>query len=119
MLAANDQKDLLRDIPAINVTRKTQWVVNDPKTESLFYRDLDQRLIDKLETDNFAFHYHDWAVSYEDFNKSASHFFKVTQIDTLAELNNLEFVIGAEAHNYPIFGVLFHPEYQWLNFSHG
>jgi hypothetical protein len=29
--------------------------------------------------------------------------------------NNIEFLAAIEAHNYPIYGTMFHPEYQILD----
>jgi len=58
-----------------------------------------------------ALHAHDWAITTKMFNHypKLKEFMKVTQTDTF---KGKEFVDAFEAKNYPIYGTMYHPEYQ-------
>jgi anthranilate/para-aminobenzoate synthase component II len=66
-------------------------------------------LINKLGTENLAFHAHDWVIDLETYKKSQqlSDFFEILATD---KNEGMEFVVAVEAKNYPISGVMFHPE---------
>ncbi|CDW82106.1 gamma-glutamyl hydrolase-like [Stylonychia lemnae] len=118
MLAAGDIYTL-KVVRSINTNRETFWAIKDPKTESRLFSRFDQILLDKFQTQKLAFHYHDFGVPLADFknNQKISSFFKILQTDTLIEQGNLEFVASVEAFNYPIYGTLYHPEYQVLEYG--
>ena len=59
---------------------------------------------------NTALHIHNWAVKLSDFEniETLKNFFKVISTDVARDV---PYVTAAEAYNYSIFGVLYHPEY--------
>ena len=61
--------------------------------------------------ENLAFHAHDWTVATKTYQTSPklANFFKILATDTL---NGTEFVMAVQAHKYPIYGIMNHPETQ-------
>lgn len=62
-----------------------------------------------------VYHLHQWSITTETYNKveSMKKMFKVIATDSQ---NGVEFVNAFEAYNYPIYGMIFHPEYQNMEF---
>jgi len=61
------------------------------------------------------FHYHHFGITKDDFYKSKIHeHFQVLSYD---ECDSQHYITSIEAYSYPIYGVLFHPEYQWLQYK--
>eukprot|EP00347_Sterkiella_histriomuscorum_P007669 403348028 len=112
MLAAGDIYTLER-IPALNVNRKTNWTVH-PTNQSRMFKTLTEEIIKGYEQQELAFHFHNFGISTSRFQSlpNLSNFFNVLQTDNL---NGLDYVVAIEAKEYPIYGVLYHPEYQMLD----
>lgn len=70
-----------------------------------------EQVISNMETESYAYHAHDHVVAVETYDSSEAlgNFFKILATDTN---EGLEFVMAVEARNYPIAGVMFHPETQ-------
>lgn len=64
-----------------------------------------------MATDKVAIHFHNWGILESDFNSidSLKAFFKVTSANESPE--GLRYLTGMEAFNYPLFSVIYHPEY--------
>ena len=64
-----------------------------------------------METGSFALHAHDYVISTETYNNSEAlgDFFTVLGTDIH---EGTEFVVAVESKDYPIAGVMFHPETQ-------
>jgi anthranilate/para-aminobenzoate synthase component II len=71
-------------------------------------------LLTDLKTKAYAFHAHDYVVSRKAFAESQqlSDFFKIVATDSH---DNKTFVTAVESRNYPISGVMFHPETQTIS----
>lgn len=75
-----------------------------------------------MTTDDLVFHCHNWAITKETFvnSKLLSDFFHLLSTDNglpqSLEPSLPEFVTAVEAKEYPIFGCLYHPEYQFMHF---
>ena len=69
-----------------------------------------------MSNEDLAFHAHNWAITKASFEDAGalSTFYNLVATDKSEEF--AEFVTAIEAKNYPIFGTLFHPEYQLLDF---
>lgn len=118
MLAAGDI-NTLKDVPALNVNKVTKWTVNDPKKTTRLFSNFDETLIKRFESKPLAFHFHNFGVPLTDFTRNAelNGFFRILQTDSIKELNDLTYVVSVEAHRYPIYGMLYHPEYQLLDYG--
>ena len=71
-----------------------------------------------MQSEKYALHLHEWSIYYETYEKSDSfkNFFKIIATD-VNEVNNKKFITAFEAYNYPIYGLMFHPEYQMFKFQ--
>ena len=64
-----------------------------------------------METEEILLQAHDWVISIETFEDHLSDFFTLLATDHKGEgLDREEFVMAYEAKEYPIFGIMFHPE---------
>lgn len=107
-LANDDYRDTLTNVRIYRESRPFKWTV-DPKKESLIFKDFPKSILKRMEKEKLSFHAHDWTVatkSYQTFPKLAN-FFKILATD---QLNGTEFIIAVQAHKYPIFGLMHHPE---------
>ena len=61
--------------------------------------------------DNVQLHAHDWTIATKTYAErpQLAEFFNILAVDTH---NDVEFVIAVEAKNYPIYGMMSHPETQ-------
>eukprot|EP00347_Sterkiella_histriomuscorum_P011258 403373142 len=128
MLVAGDNHQLLQKIAYFNQQRKIQWTADNSgdetgsftnvKKESKIFSLFDQEIIDKLGSQENALHLHDYSTYQDDFmnNEKLNQFFKVIATDT-DPLNEKPYVIIIEAKNYPIYAMMFHPEYQLVDQS--
>ena len=73
-------------------------------------------LLETMHNQSLAFHYHTYGISAGDYQSipSLRRFFKVISTDTTYDKE--EFLTALEAYNYPIYALMYHPEYQWLDF---
>jgi anthranilate/para-aminobenzoate synthase component II len=65
-----------------------------------------------MTKNNYALHLHEWSI-YQDYyekNKQFKNFFKILATD-IHEETNKKYLTAFEAHRYPIYGLMFHPEY--------
>ena len=90
--------------------------VDQVRSEFRLFKDFDQEIIEKMATEKNVIHFHKWGFHLEDFksSKEFTNFFKLISIDTVTEGNGLQYPTSYEAYNYPIFCVLYHPEYQMI-----
>lgn len=103
-------------MPALNVNKVTKWTVSDPKKNTRLFSSFDETLIDSFESKPLAFHFHNYGITVADFTRNSrlNSFFRILQTDSIAHMNNLTYVVSVEARDYPIYGMLYHPEYQLL-----
>lgn len=69
-----------------------------------------------MANSSIAFHYHTYGISVADYNAlpEFNSFFKVISTDHTAE--GQEFLTALEANDHPIYALMYHPEYQMLDF---
>jgi len=69
-----------------------------------------------MQNQAITFHYHTYGVSVNDYNKlpALNRFFKVISTDVTEK--GEPFLTALEAHNYPIYALMYHPEYQLMEF---
>ena len=69
-----------------------------------------------MESEALAYHLHQWSITMDTYNsrEDFKSFYKVISTDTK---NNVEFANVIEARDYPIYGMIFHPEYQMVSFE--
>ena len=100
-----------------NRQRKVIWAVdvNAIDQESRLFSTFDRDLLDKMANRRLTLHFHKYGISLDDFDKyELGKFYKVTQYD---QKNGALYPIAYEAYDYPIYGTLYHPEYQNANFT--
>jgi hypothetical protein len=116
MYIHDDSKDILKDVECLFKTRKVDWAfpVAEVKKESRTFRDFDQDIIEKMAAETHVIHFHKWGFPIDDFHSSAhfTRFFKLVSTDTLE--SGLQYPTAYEAHKYPFYCVLYHPEYQLM-----
>ena len=90
-------------------TRPIHWSVNPQDTA--FWSIFTKEETDRMTKERMALHAHDWSITMKMFNHypKLKEFMRVTQTDTF---KGTEFVNAFEAKNYPIYGMMYHPEYQ-------
>jgi hypothetical protein len=99
-----------------NVERPVFWSWNSTsriKRESRMFSSFEPDLLLAMRDKEIAFHYHTYGIG-RDMYPRLEHFFKVISTDWTKE--NKEFLTALEAFNYPIFTLMYHPEYQLLEF---
>ncbi|CDW79683.1 gamma-glutamyl hydrolase [Stylonychia lemnae] len=115
MIVSGDYKDLLTVMPALSTIRKIIWTSDSIKQEGKMISHFSDELIQKMREYPLAIHAHQYAIDSRDFEQfeSLKAFWKILAVD--------EFLFGfkhyptiIEAHDYPIYAVLFHPEYQLM-----
>ena len=110
-LVNNDAKDTLSNVVIYRQSTPLQWEVDSPGSESRLFAGFDQDLLDAMATQEVLLQAHDWVVSRETFEDHLSDFFTLLATDHKGEgPDRKEFVMAYEAKDYPIFGVMFHPE---------
>jgi len=94
----------------------------EPKTSSrLLFKDFPEELLEKMAARNLALHAHDWVISIDAYNRKQQlrDFYKIlatdTFVDPLKDDQVETFVMAVEAKDYPIAGVMFHPETQTIS----
>ncbi len=77
------------------------------------FKDFPNSLLQKMSKERLAYHAHDWTIAEDTYSKSEKlrDFFTILATDTE---NETTFLIATEAKNYPISGIMFHPETQGL-----
>ena len=67
-----------------------------------------------MATEKVAVHFHNWGILESDFHAidSLKAFYKLISVNESPE--GLRYVTGMEAYNYPLFSVIYHPEYQMM-----
>ncbi|CDW89591.1 gamma-glutamyl hydrolase 1 [Stylonychia lemnae] len=120
LIVANDNIDILEKFPALSNNRRVRWAFpnNEVKKESKFFENFSQELIDKMANNNLAYHAHFFAIHSRFYQEieSLRKFFKVIATDTLI-FGFSPYTTIIEAHDYPIYAILFHPEYQLQNYT--
>jgi len=73
------------------------------------FRDFPRSLIRKMSKNEIAFHAHDWTIAKNTYSKykKLDDFFNILATDTH---NGTTFLLATESKNYPISGIMFHPE---------
>ena len=63
-----------------------------------------------------AFHYHTYGISSADYEAipSLKSFFKVLSTDRTEK--GIKFLTAMESYEYPIYAIMYHPEYQMLEY---
>jgi hypothetical protein len=109
-LANDDYFDTLTNVRIRGESRPVQWTV-DAKKDSVIFKDFPRSLLKRMGKEKLAFHDHDWTVATKTYLTSPklANFFKILATDTL---NGTEFVMAVQAHKYPIYGFMNHPEAQ-------
>ena len=111
MLTSADNPAILQPIFYENTQRKITWNVSDPQTGTRMYRGFSQESLKMMAEQDIQFHYHGYGVRYQDYlsNRQMRNFFTVNAIDY--DHADKPYVVSMEAKDYPIYAVMFHPEY--------
>ena len=111
--ASGDQKDLLKEVSSSPNQSKVEWAwpTDQVRLQSNLFSEFDQAIIEKMESEEHTKHLHTLGITLEDFEQSAKlkDFFKIISYDTTSA--GVRYPSGLEAKNYPIWCVLYHPEY--------
>ena len=70
-LANGDDKNTLSDIYHVE-NRKVDWHVANVRQESRLFNSFDQDLLDKMASEKYALHLHEWSIYYETYEQSDS-----------------------------------------------
>ena len=106
MLVANDSKALGWS-QAENLNLNTYFRVAHTESRMLAY--FDSVIIEAMSSQNLLMHLHHRGILMETYNSypSLNEFFKIVSTNNI---NGVDIVSTAEAHNYPIYLVQYHPE---------
>ena len=120
MLASNDKKDLLQDLKRDDVQRQVTWQWNTTdqiQRQAKMFSEFESSLLTHMKNDMITFHYHSYGVSLEDYQQipSLNNFFKLLSTD-VAE-NGVTYITGLQSNNFPIYALMYHPEYQVMDFE--
>ncbi len=62
-----------------------------------------------MDNNEITFHYHEYGVTLEDYYKTPiKDFFKIISTDCY---KNITYLTALEAYDYPIYTLMYHPEY--------
>ncbi|XP_059837809.1 gamma-glutamyl hydrolase-like [Hypanus sabinus] len=83
---------------------------------SRMFKNVPEDLMKALAVEPLTANFHMWSLSVKKFqmNKDLKNFYKI--LTTNRDSQQIEFISTMEAHNYPIYGVQWHPEknpYEW------
>ena len=83
--------------------------------QSKIFSSFPKYLTEEMSTGGPFLHVHDYSISLDTWAKypGVNQFLDIVQTDTWGDN---EFVLGYEAKNYPIYGYMFHLEYQFAEF---
>ena len=67
-----------------------------------------------MSIEKVAIHFHNWSVLESDYLAidSLNAFYKLISVNQHPD--GMRYVTGFEAHKYPIYSVIYHPEYQMI-----
>lgn len=112
----DDSKDVLKDVECVAKQRKTEWQkpLDEVRATWRLFRDFDQDIIEKMAEEPSVIHFHKWGFPLTDYleSKGFTEFFNLISINTLD--NGVQFPTAFEAQRYPIYCVLYHPEYNMV-----
>ena len=59
-------------------------------------------------------HNHEWSLTVDNYNKQdkLNKFMRIVSTSKAENKKETEYVDSMEAYNYPIFGIMYHPEHQ-------
>jgi gamma-glutamyl hydrolase len=118
MILNDGDPSVLDTVILEGINRPTHWVV--PYTETRLWNKFNSTTAQRIEVEPMGLHFHTYSITIETFNrvKKMKEFMKITQTDTIEEDGkNVTFINSMEAYNYPIFAVMYHPEYQIANWG--
>ena len=109
-LTNDDRLDTVSEVIIYSESRPIQWTVDNPKHYRM-YRGFPDSVLRKMAEEPLAYHAHNYVVATETYRQSEalSTFFDFLAVDSH---EGTEFIIAIEAKNYPIFGLMNHPETQ-------
>jgi hypothetical protein len=83
--------------------------------QSKIFSSFPKSLTEAMSTEGTLIQSHDYAIGLDTWAKypGVNQFLDIVQTDTWGDK---EFVLGYEAKNYPIYGYMYHPEYQFTEF---
>ena len=111
-LASGDDKDVLQTVDVVNKQKSVKWNVQNVNQESKIFANFRSDVINKMAKEEVTFQFHMYGNKLETYmnHERLRTFFKLIATDTYTD-DNQEYITIVEANNYPIFGVMFHPEY--------
>jgi len=78
------------------------------------FSSFDNELISDMKDEELTYHYHEWAVTLDTYTQSEA-FQSMVKIISTDKMNGVDFITSFEGHTYPIFGIMYHPEFAFLN----
>lgn len=110
-LANEDHLGTLSNVVIYNESRKMDLRMTEIKKNSTMFVDFPDSILFKMINEPLLYHAHDWVIKTDTYKerKQLTDFFNILATD---ELNGEEFVVAVEAKDYPVSGVMFHPETQ-------
>ena len=106
VIQGQDDIGTLDDIPVWGM-RKVDWI---EKQKTRFFDEFPEDLRQEMEDHRSGLHLHNFAVSFETFNKVPG-LHKEMIITQQDESNGIKFIGAMEHKKYPIFTIMYHPEY--------
>lgn len=110
-LANEDDKDTLTNNVIYNQSRRMDLKMKQIKKNSTLFNSFPDSILFKMIDEPLLYHAHDWVISTDTYEKREplKNFFNILATD---EHDGTEFVVAVEAKDYPVSGVMFHPETQ-------
>ena len=98
----------MRDLPDDDV-EKTLLFDSDRYLNSRLFSLFDHSLLDEMSAKAIQLHLHNYGVAVSDFYTTPLHEnFRMLSYDVA---NGMQYVTSMEAYQYPIYAIMFHPEY--------
>ena len=110
-LANEDDKDTLTNNVIYNQSRRMDLKMKQIKKNSTLFNSFPDSILFKMIDEPLLYHAHDWVISTDTYEKREplKNFYNILATD---EHDGTEFVVAVEAKDYPVSGVMFHPETQ-------
>ena len=118
ILGQDDPKTLDR-IVSYGDNRNITWEVDNVNEDSKLWGTFPNSLQENMTRNGIALHAHTYSVSFNTYNNTPGlkDFMKITQSDTLVQDGEtIKFINSMEGRDYPVYLIMYHPEYQLLQF---
>jgi hypothetical protein len=91
-----------------------EWPSDKVRENTHTFANFSDAILEKMNKDTLTIHFHQWAITDEDFNNMPLLNRHYRKIATQVNKDNIRVVTVMEAFNYPHYSMIFHPEYRMM-----